>query len=141
MVAGAAALLLSAGIVDLLRPADPTPAVDAPAAARSAAAVELHRLLPDASDDVGKTARLDGTVARVDGRGLWVRDFRDYLVYVIVADGLEALPSVGAAVTVVGILERLVPAPAWTGTPARSGLIVRDVALRARSAELQLLDP
>ena len=102
-------------------------------------AIELHRLLPDATNDLGALVRVDGTVAAVRGDGFWVRDLRDNIVYVVLPSRArkrrgeaELLP--GAAVSVLGVVGLVAPrdAPridtAALAVPA-SAVVVRDIRI------------
>jgi hypothetical protein len=106
-------------------------------AERSSNAVELHRLLPDASAHVGREVRVDGTVVGAGtAGGFFVRDLRDNVVFV----GSPARPGAGTAVRVEGVLEPMPPeeekervreagAAAVAGSDAR---LLRDVQVVAR---------
>jgi len=102
-------------------------------------AVELHRLLPDATDDLGVLVRVDGTVAAVAKDGFWVRDLRDNVVYVVLPSGArkrrgEAALVPGAAVSVLGTIGLVAPrdAPPLDTTALAappSAVVVRDVRI------------
>lgn len=102
-------------------------------------AIELHRLLPDATDDLGTLVRVDGTVAAVFDGGFWVRDLRDNVVYVALPArarkrGGSAAVEPGAAVSVLGVVGLIAPGEALRvdvealAVPA-SAVVVRDVRI------------
>ena len=144
---GAAALLLSVwavlDFVEAMREEAARGVVASPAAEPAPPspldAIELHRLLPDATDDLGALVRVDGTVAAVAGDGFWVRDLRDNVVYVVLpARGWkrrgDAELEPGAAVSVLGVVALVAPrdAPridtAALAVPA-SAVVVRDIRI------------
>src|SRR5690606_26608946 len=102
-------------------------------------AIELHRLLPDATDDLGTLVRVDGTIAAVVGDGFWVRDLRDNVVYVVLPSrarkrrGTEEVEP-GAAVSVLGVVGLVAPGEVprldanARAVPA-SAVVVRDIRI------------
>ncbi|HET9983930.1 MAG TPA: hypothetical protein VFQ38_10100 [Longimicrobiales bacterium] len=99
--------------------------------------VELHRLLPDASDHVGRAVRVDGTVVGAGtAGGFFVRDLRDNVVFV----GSAARPGAGTPVRVEGVLEPLPPAEETerlqeagaAAVAGRDARLLRDVQVVAR---------
>lgn len=115
LIAVAAAGLLVWAIVDFVYVGVKSPVVrvdaapaSAPGAAVADGAVEpipLHRLLPDATNSLGRTVRVEGTVAAVvPDEGFWVRDLRDHVVFVTTGD---RTPAPAAVVRVIGRIEVL----------------------------------
>jgi len=102
-------------------------------------AVELHRLLPDATDDLGALVRVDGTVAAVGRDGFWVRDLRDNIVYVALPSGGwkrrgGATLAPGAAVSVLGVIGLVAPreAPSLDTSELAapvSAVVIRDIRI------------
>lgn len=75
-------------------------------------AVEMHRLLPDATASIGRAVELDGTVVgEVMTTGFWVRDFRDNIVFVATprAVGVPVRVRAGDAVRIRGVVALLSP--------------------------------
>jgi hypothetical protein len=109
---------------------------------------ELHRLLPDATDQVGRPARLDGTVVGQPApQGFWVRDLRDNIVFVGFAPPSAPPPALRAGSTVrvwgkVALfptaeqIERLNAAGLVLSANA---IVVRDVQLRTAEGGVELL--
>lgn len=120
-IALVAAGLLVMAAIDLIRPGSGA-TVDlslepnsAGARARSGADdVELYRLLPDASADLGRTVLVAGMiVGQVSGGGFWVRDLRDNIIFIVdEAAELEAggVQRPGRAVRVRGAIALFSPA-------------------------------
>lgn len=100
-----------AGTDVVVRWVDAPPAAEVVAHSPTGEAIELHRLMPDATNDLGRLVRLNGTVLAVKpGAGFWVRDLRDHVVYV--ASGAEddaPLPAPGSAVSVRGVVSLFSP--------------------------------
>lgn len=104
-IIGLAAVLLAVwAVVDFARAGAPdVPNAAILAAGTDGGGIELHR---DASGDVGRRVRLDGTVVGMPTPGgFWVRDIRDNLVFV----GSRAKVGTGAPVRVAGTLARFAP--------------------------------
>lgn len=109
---------------------------------------ELHRLLPDATDQVGRPTRLDGTVVGHPApNGFWVRDLRDNIVFVAFAPPASPPSALRAGSTVrvwgkVALfpaaeqVERLNAAGLVLSTNA---IVVRDVQLRTAEGGVELL--
>lgn len=115
------------------------------AAPRDDAVVELHRLLPDATDDLGRLVSVDGAVVGEASRaGFWVRDLRDNIVFVDVEGGLTRI-SAGAEVRVVGRVALFSPGE-QADRLERAGLVVpatarviRDVKVQPMSGGIEVL--
>lgn len=105
-------------------------------------AIALHRLLPDATDDLGAWVRLDGTVVgAVTAQGVWVRDLRDNVVLVVPGpDGPGALRlatlSAGDAVRIVGRVA-LLPRERQEQRFAAAGLVLPQTAQVIRDIMIQ----
>lgn len=106
---------------------------------------ELHNLLPDATDDIGRLVSVDGmVVGDTSPAGFWVRDFRDYIIFV---QGEQALHlEAGDAVRVVGRIV-LLTAEERADRLERAGLVVpasaiviRDVKVLPTADGIELLD-
>lgn len=144
----AALALLVWAVVDFVQPGGDgrlRPVV-APAGAESVVAapvgeaIELHRLLPDATDDLGKPVRLDGTVVGESSPvGFWVRDLRDNIILVAIADpgGDPAFPAVdqGDAVRVRGVVALLAPQE-QAARLQRAGLVLPTSAVVIRDIKV-----
>ncbi|HEX7090044.1 MAG TPA: hypothetical protein VF192_07895 [Longimicrobiales bacterium] len=111
-------------------------AAEAPRSPRDA--IELHRLLPDATDDLGTLVRVDGTVAAVIGDGFWLRDLRDNVVFIVDPRASrrrrDAELKAGSAVTVVGVIGLIPPGDAPVLDVAElpvppSAVVVRDIRI------------
>jgi len=113
----------------------------------SSGPIALHRLLPDASNDLGRLVTLDGTVVGDPSRsGFWVKDLRDNVVFVSGESGADlAEVEAGSVVRVLGVIVRLTAdeQAEYLGTaglvvPA-SALIVRDVKVAALAGGIEVL--
>jgi hypothetical protein len=112
-------------------------------------AIELHRLLPDATDDLGTLVRVDGTVVAVVADGFWLRDLRDNVVFILDPRtgrrrrGAEL--KTGAAVTVVGVVGLIPPGEAPLIDVAElpvpsSAVVVRDIRVEPIARGVAVLD-
>lgn len=122
-------------------------AAEAPRSPRDA--IELHRLLPDATDDLGMLVRVDGTVAAVVRDGFWLRDLRDNVVFIVdprpSRKRRDAELTAGAAVTVVGVVGLIPPgeAPAIDVSELPvppSAVVVRDIRIEPIARGVAVLD-
>lgn len=156
-IIGVAALALAGwAVVDLIHADAELPAirsVPAPAAAEAIGSpggiVPLHRLLPDATDDLGRRVRLDGVVVgAVLPAGFWVRDLRDNIVFVAVSAPGDGRPAVrrGDMVRVRGVVALLGPgddAPlreaAGLAVPP-AAILIRDIQVRAAAEAIERLE-
>lgn len=110
-------------------------------------AVELHRLLPDATHQLGTEVRLDGTVVGDATRtGFWVRDLRDNVVFVETGADSSDMPVRGDPVRVLGIVA-LLPlkqqAEHWENvqrTVPSSALVIRDVKVVTVNGGIEVLE-
>lgn len=144
LLAWAVAELVGVGgggaVVTVSRPVagEPAPGV------RGEPVVELHRLLPDATDDLGRLVSVDGTVAGdPSSAGFWVRDFRDNIIFV---EGARAVVRAGVAVRVVGRVALLLPDEqadrlerAGLVVPA-SAVVIRDVKIVPTAGGIDVLE-
>lgn len=99
-------------------------------------ATELHHLLPDATDDLGRLVFIDGTVVGdTSPAGFWVRDLRDNIIFV---DG-EATTRLetGDAVRIVGHIALLSPEE-QADRLERAGLVVPTSAIVIRDVKVEL---
>ncbi|HEX6940391.1 MAG TPA: hypothetical protein VF158_13335 [Longimicrobiales bacterium] len=137
--------LFAWGVADLVGvgAGEPAAATWAPAAAeierggRSETIVELHRLLPDATDDLGRLVAVDGTVVgEASAAGFWVRDLRDNIVFV--GDGSGGHPRIeaGDEVRVVGRVA-LLPPGEQADRLERAGLVIPATAVVIRDVKVQ----
>ncbi|HEX7118694.1 MAG TPA: hypothetical protein VF212_07905 [Longimicrobiales bacterium] len=98
--------------------------------------VELHRLLPDATDDLGRMVAVDGTVVgEASNSGFWVRDLRDNIVFV--GAGTDPMPRIetGDDVRVVGRVA-LLPPDEQANRLERAGLVVPATAVVIRDVKV-----
>lgn len=110
-------------------------------------AIELHRLLPDATQQLGTEVRLDGTVVGDATRsGFWVRDLRDNVVFVETGVDSSDMPVRGDPVRVLGIVA-LLPlkqqAEHWENvqrTVPSSALVIRDVQVVTVNGGVEVLE-
>lgn len=115
------------------------------ATGRDDAVVELHRLLPDATDDLGRLVSVDGAVVGEASRvGFWLRDLRDNIVFVD-AGGDASRIEPGAEVRVVGRVALFSPGE-QADRLQRAGLVVpatarviRDVKVQPMSGGIEVL--
>jgi hypothetical protein len=105
------------------------------------ATVELHRLLPDATDDLGRPVQVDGTVVgESSAAGFWVRDLRDNVVY-IAREGAAPSRSAplslhpGDPVRVRGVIAILTPRE-QAERLERAGLVVPSNAVVIRDVKI-----
>lgn len=108
-----AAVLLAWAVIDfvfagtdrVVRWVDAPSAAEAVAPAGTVEAIDFHRLMPDATDDLGRVVRVDGRVLAVDaGSGFWLRDLRDHVVYVAADERDRPLPAPDDLVAVRGVV-------------------------------------
>lgn len=149
LIAAVAVVLLVWAVLDFVRLNSDAPIMlaQAPRAAELAPAllasnaIALHRLLPDATDDLGTLVRLDGTVVgAVTAHGVWVRDMRDNVVFVVATQlGNDAVPlsslEAGDAVRIVGRVARLTPEQQGARFAA-AGLVLPETALVIRDVKI-----
>ncbi len=152
---GAVAVGLFAwGVAELLGvgPGGPAVTTSTPIAAeiapagRSEPIMELHRLLPDATDDLGRLVSVDGTVVGdASPAGFWVRDLRDNIVFVGEGTGGPPGLTAGDAVRVVGRVALLPPDEqahrlerAGLVLPA-SAIVIRDVKVLPTAGGIEVL--
>lgn len=113
-------------------------------------AIELHRLLPDATGSIGRTVRLDGSiVGEASALGFWVRDLRDNIVFVTAGAEGRSQPRdelrAGDAVRVYGVIARLSPieqAERLSGAGLvlpSSAIVVRDIEILAAPDGIEVL--
>lgn len=146
----AAVVLVVAAVVEFVGspPGAATAAANVPAAAETPAtesAVPLHRLMPDATDDLGRLVRVDGTVARVEpATGFWVRDLRGNTIFIATQDAMADALVRGEAVRIVGRVGLVPPETARDRDAAVGGdgadVIVRDVELAPVAAGIERLE-
>lgn len=129
--------------------ADISPAAEEAGRASSSgrSAIELHRLLPDATHALGTEVRLDGTVVGDATRtGFWVRDLRDNVVFVEMGVDTPDMPVRGDPVRVLGIVA-LLPLKQETEhwenvqrTVPSSALVIRDVKVVPVNGGIEVLE-
>jgi len=101
--------------------------------------VELHRLLPDATDDLGRPVSVDGAVVGEASRaGFWLRDLRDNIVFVDVEGAGYASVEAGDEVRVVGRVALFSPGE-QADRLERAGLVVPATARVIRDVKVQPL--
>lgn len=139
----AAGLLVMAAI-DFIRP-DRGETVDLGARTewagmgRGGEVVELHRLLPDATADLGREVLVAGTiVGEVDTEGFWVRDLRDNIIHISDRSGGAemGLRRPGQTVRVRGTIAILAP-PDQAGRLRAAGLVISAGSNLIREIEVQ----
>jgi hypothetical protein len=112
---------------------------------REGDAIELHRLLPHATRQLGTEVRLDGTVVdAATGPGFWVRDLRDNVVFVD-NHGAAAPVEPGDPVRVLGSVA-LLPledhGASWQAVQQAvppTALLVRDVKVTPADGGIEIL--
>jgi len=101
--------------------------------------IELHRLLPDATDDLGRSVTVDGAVVGEASRmGFWIRDLRDNIVFVDAEGGTHAPVETGTEVRVVGRVALFAPGE-QADRLERAGLVVPATARVIRDVKVQPL--
>lgn len=115
------------------------PATELGRGLEAAPIIALHRLLPDATDDLGRRVRIDGSVVGAATiAGFWVRDLRDNIVFVGGRGEERATwPPVraGDAVRVVGVVALLSPSE-QARRLERAGLVIPERAIVVRDIKV-----
>lgn len=114
--------------------------------------LEFFRLLPDATDDLGRAVRVDGAVVgRPMSSGFWVRDLRDNIVFVSHSSerafrNSRRVVRPGGSVRVRGVVSLFPSAEqaeqlrlAGLVVPA-SAVVIRDVKILSPERGIEVLD-